>query len=72
MGYRILVNRMSPQVATEFLKDPMESVPRCTECGLCIQRCPYDLQVPEIIKGHYELYRRHLTGVDSSGPETAG
>ncbi|HKK01978.1 MAG TPA: aldo/keto reductase, partial [Desulfuromonadales bacterium] len=71
MGYRILVNRMSPQVATEFLKSPMESVPQCTECGLCIQRCPYDLPVPEIIRGHYELYRRHLAEKNSSGPETA-
>ena len=49
----------------------MESVPQCTECGLCIQRCPYDLPVPEIIKSHCELYRRHLAERDSSGPETA-
>ncbi|MEJ2698825.1 MAG: aldo/keto reductase [Desulfuromonadales bacterium] len=68
MGYRIVVNRMSPRVATEFLKNPMESVPLCTECGVCIQRCPYDLPVPEILKGNYELYRSHLAEQESGRP----
>ena len=60
MGYRIVVNRMSPKVAVDFLKTPMESIALCTECGACIQRCPYDLPVPEILKGNYDLYLQHL------------
>jgi predicted aldo/keto reductase-like oxidoreductase len=59
MGYRIVVNRMSPTVAVGFCKTPMESVPNCTECGVCIDRCPYDLPIPEILKSHHELYTRH-------------
>ncbi len=58
MGYPIVAKKMSPEVATEFLKAPMESVPLCTECGACIQLCPYDLPVPEILKSNYELYLR--------------
>jgi uncharacterized protein len=59
MGYRIVVNRMSAEVATEFCKVPMESVTRCNNCGTCIERCPYDLPVPEILQTNYQLYLEH-------------
>ena len=63
MGYRIVVNRMSPKVATEFCKVPMESVPNCSDCGLCISRCPYDLPIPEILQANYQLYLEHCREV---------
>lgn len=66
MGYRIVVNRMSPRVATEFLKTPMETVTLCNSCGVCIRRCPYDLPIPEIIKCHYDLYLEHLEEVQEN------
>jgi uncharacterized protein len=59
MGYRIVVGRMSAAVAAEFCKGPMESVANCTECGACIDRCPYELPVPELLKANYDLYRQH-------------
>jgi uncharacterized protein len=59
MGYRVVVNRMSPKVATEFCKVPMESVARCNNCQVCISRCPYDLPVPEILQANYQLYLEH-------------
>ena len=59
MGYRIVVNRMSPKVATEFCKAPMESVARCNDCKTCIARCPYDLPIPEILKSHHQLFLEH-------------
>lgn len=59
MGYPIIVNRMSPEVAVEFSKIPMESVTRCTNCGTCIEKCPYGLSIPEIIRSHYDLFIHH-------------
>jgi uncharacterized protein len=60
MGYPIVASRMSPSVAVEFCKNPMESVALCTECGACIERCPYELRIPEILKANYALYQKHL------------
>jgi len=56
MGYPIFVSRMGPKVAMEFARIPMESIPQCEECGKCIQHCPYDLPIPEILKRNYALY----------------
>jgi uncharacterized protein len=60
MGYPIVAARMSPAVAVEFCKVPMESVLYCSECGACSKRCPYELQIPEMLKANYALYRKHL------------
>jgi uncharacterized protein len=60
MGYPIVASRMSPAVAVEFCKNSMESVLLCTECGACIERCPYELQITDILKANYALYERHL------------
>jgi uncharacterized protein len=59
MSYRVVASRMSPQVAAEFSKIPMESVALCTECRECVDRCPYDLPIPDILKIHYDLYELH-------------
>ena len=56
MGYPIFVSRMGPKVAMEFARIPMESIPQCEECGKCIQHCPYDLPIPEILKRNYASY----------------
>jgi uncharacterized protein len=60
MGYPIVASRMSPSVAVEFCKKPMESVLSCSGCGACHERCPYELRIPEILKANYALYERHL------------
>jgi uncharacterized protein len=59
MGYKVIASRMSPQVAVEFSKIPMESVALCTECGECVERCPYELPIPDMLKVHYDLYEQH-------------
>jgi predicted aldo/keto reductase-like oxidoreductase len=59
MGYKVIANRMSPKVAIEFSKIPMESVALCTECRECIERCPYELPIPDMLKAHYDLYEQH-------------
>jgi predicted aldo/keto reductase-like oxidoreductase len=51
LGVRSLVKRAGPGI----IKTPMfakmaEQAGKCTECGDCMERCPYDLPIPDIIK----------------------
>ena len=59
MSYPIVASRMSPKISVQFLKVPMESTQKCTECGECLERCPYELPIPEILKKHYDLFEAH-------------
>jgi hypothetical protein len=59
MGYPIVASRMSPRVSVEFLKVPMESTLKCTQCEECVERCPYELPIPEILKKNYDLFEAH-------------
>lgn len=60
MGYKVIASRMSPRVAVEFSRAAMESVKLCDECGTCLDRCPYELPIPDMLKAHYDLYEQHL------------
>jgi len=51
LGMRSLIKRMGPAM----LQSPMfqkiwEKALNCTECGDCMDRCPYDLPIPDMIK----------------------
>jgi len=59
MGYQVIARRMSPAVAVEFARSAMESVEQCIECGVCVERCPYDLPIPEMLKRHHTMFEQH-------------
>jgi uncharacterized protein len=51
MGMRSLVKRAGPGIfKTPMFAKMREQAALCTECGDCMERCPYDLPIPEIIK----------------------
>ena len=66
MGYKIVASRMSPAVSVEFCRLVMESVKQCTECGTCLERCPYELPIQEMLKANYDLYEQHLAELNKS------
>lgn len=63
MGYQIVASRMSPAVAVEFSRIAMESVENCDTCGACMERCPYDLPIPDMLKINYDRYEEHRAGL---------
>jgi predicted aldo/keto reductase-like oxidoreductase len=63
MGYRVIANRMSPSVAVEFSRLSMESVLKCDSCGVCLEKCPYHLPIPDMLKTYYDLYEQHRQGL---------
>lgn len=63
MIYPVIVRRMSPAKAANFSAKAMDSVRNCIDCGECMERCPYDLPIPEMLKEHLAMYEAHLAGV---------
>jgi len=63
MGYKLIASRMSPAVSIDFARVAMESIKLCIVCGECVERCPYELPIPEMLKANYDLYETHRNQV---------
>ena len=55
-----VVKRMSYDTAVPFLRPALEKAATCTECGECAPRCPYDLKIPELLKGYRASFERYV------------
>lgn len=40
----------------------MKKIEDCVNCGQCRTKCPYELDIPELLKKNYEDYKKVLTG----------
>ena len=58
-----LVRRAPSKVwLNEHWQKEMEKIDTCVNCGLCLSRCPYGLQIPQLLRKNLEDYRRILAG----------
>jgi len=48
--------RMPPDRALGFVGPAAEKARTCTNCRACVSRCPYNLEIPELIKERLEYY----------------
>lgn len=54
------INRMTAEKVEEWLGDKLETAENCTECQTCVERCPFDLPVPELIKENIRSARARM------------
>ncbi len=47
---------------TEEYQEMMEHTQDCSECRSCVDKCPYELDIPELLKENYEDYQNVLSG----------
>ena len=54
------INRLPRPRVLAFAEKQMENALSCTQCGECTSRCPYDLNVPELIKEKLDVWNAYL------------
>lgn len=56
--------RRSPSKAwlSELWQKEMNKIESCINCGACLKRCPYELNIPELLKKNLEDYRQIISG----------
>ena len=50
-----------PYLTKEY-QEMMEHTLDCSECYSCVDKCPYELDIPELLKENYEDYQNVLSG----------
>lgn len=53
---------VSQDLLTEEWQQTMKDTEKCVECGACMKKCPYELNIPVLLKKNYEDYKRILAG----------
>jgi predicted aldo/keto reductase-like oxidoreductase len=47
---------------SEYWQAEMAKIEDCVECGACLPKCPYGLNIPELLKKNLEDYKEVLAG----------
>jgi predicted aldo/keto reductase-like oxidoreductase len=45
-----MIKRFTPERAATMLKSAVDKAKTCLECGACIARCPYHLEIPKLLR----------------------
>ncbi len=54
------VRRFSPKQLAFIAKEAVASVEKCVDCSECVEKCPYHLRVPDMLKENVETFRKFL------------
>ena len=48
---------------SQHWQDEMMKIEDCTECGICMTRCPYELDIPRLLRKNLDDYKNILAGI---------
>jgi uncharacterized protein len=55
IGVKSLVQRSGPGLLRGgWVKEAIDTARNCTRCGACLERCPYELPIPDLIRENIE------------------
>lgn len=60
LGFRAFANRLPPVATIALVDDPMKGAGECIECGECIEKCPYELPIPDLLKENLALFQEYV------------
>jgi hypothetical protein len=58
----VWAKQMSAGVLRMVCQGMVEAAKRCVECRECVGKCPYDLDIPQMLKDNIALYERTVAG----------
>ena len=62
LGIKFFAKRMGLEtLKAKWLKDSVNKARKCTECGACMERCPYGLPIPDLIKENIAWVDKQLS-----------
>jgi predicted aldo/keto reductase-like oxidoreductase len=56
LNVKSIFKRMHPERAMSFVGPVIEKAKNCLECRTCLTRCPYNLDIPSLLKGQINMY----------------
>jgi hypothetical protein len=54
------VRRFSPKQFVFIAKGAVASAEQCADCGECVEKCPYHLPIPDMLKENAEIFKKVL------------
>ena len=50
------------RILTEAQQAKMKKVDDCVDCRACVSRCPYELDIPALLRKSYDDYKKIVAG----------
>jgi predicted aldo/keto reductase-like oxidoreductase len=60
MSFLSMKKRLAPAGVIHMTKAAMETVENCDECGECLEKCPYSLPIPDLLKENLSLFKEFI------------
>jgi len=60
MGFKSQAKRFPPAIVKMMAQGAMDSVENCTECEECLAKCPYNLEIPELLQENLVDYQEFV------------